>query len=102
MRTSISMKTRIEPETIMEKTYTLVFPEEKGQRKSHLHEWLLLQLIHVGYEAVGMEDFVYGRFPQTVKIRAFVEETKEMRAILKMYLKANSVKLRDPSVETVE
>jgi len=99
---TVTVETRIEPETTMEKTYTLIFPEEKGRRRSHLREWLLLQLIHVGYETLDMESFCFGRFPQTVKIKAFIEETEEMRAILKMCLEANNVKLGDPSLGAVK
>lgn len=92
MKSSTAMKTRIESEPTTTE-YTLIFPKEK---RGTLREWLLLQLVHVGYETEDIENFIYGRFPRMVKIRAYVEETDEMRILLNAYLEANGVKLGDP------
>ena len=81
--------------------YTLIFPEEKGRKKSTLREWLILRLVSVGYEAPDVMDYVFGRFPSRIRIRPYHEETSEMRGTLQKYLDANGVRIEDGPVEDV-
>lgn len=76
------------------KEYTLSFPEnEKGNHL--LREWLLLKLVFWGYETLDISTLIYGKFPRTVKIRTSVEETEEMKIVLKKYCEANGVRIEN-------
>lgn len=100
MRASVMAK-KLEPNSV-ERTFTLILPTEKGRKKIYLREWILLQLVHLGYETVGVENFVFGRFPERVTVRPYVDETEEMRASLNNFLKEVGVKFEGSSLEVME
>lgn len=100
MGTALAMKTRIEPET-KPRTFTLTIP--KGRRGQCFREWAILQLVHLGFETVGVENYCFGKFPETVTIRPYVTtEIEERMELLHRFCKMLNIRIVDFPLEAVK